>query len=146
MNWFKSHLTNKKQITITNGYGVPQGSIQEAFLFLIYINDTNNVLQKCELYEDDTLIFIISETDAECEINLKFVHNNVNKWLKMNKLKLNEDKTKIMEINMNNNSDMEINNKIVEKVEKIKYISFIIDNRMNFKYHRDYMKSPWSSR
>ena len=35
----------------------------------------------------------------------------------MNKLKLNEDKTKIMEININNNSDMEINNKIIEKVK-----------------------------
>ena len=36
----------------------------------------------------------------------------------MNKLKLNEDKTKIMEAYMNNNSDKEINtsNKIIEKM------------------------------
>ena len=133
---------------ITNVYGVPQGSILEALLFIIYINDMNNILQKCEivLYEDDTLIFNISKTDEECQINLKFDLNNVNRWLKMNKLKLNEDKTKIMEINMNNNSDMEINNKIVEKVEKIEYLGFIIDNGMNFKDHMDYMKSLWSSR
>ena len=61
-----------------------------------------NVLQKCEivLYADDTLIFNISETDEECQINLKSDFNNVNKWLKINKLKLNENKMKIMEINM----------------------------------------------
>ena len=80
-----------------------------------------NVFQKCEivLYADDTLIFNILETDEEYQVNLKFDLNNVNKWLKINKLKLNEDKTKIMEINMNNNSDMEINNKIIEKIEKL---------------------------
>ena len=57
----------------------------------------------------------------------------------MNKLKLNEDKTKIMEINMNNSSDMEINNKIIEKLDIIKYLGFIIGNGMNFKDHIDYI-------
>ena len=44
-----------------------------------------------------------------------------------------------MEINKNNNSDMEINNKIIEKVEKIKYLRFIIDSGINFKDHIDYI-------
>ena len=120
MNWIglKSYLTNRKQITgvnniksseITNGYGVPQESILGTLLFIIYTNDDMpNVLQKCEIliYADNTLIFNISETVEECQINLKFDLNNVNKWLKMNKLKLIEYKTQIMEINMNNNSDI----------------------------------------
>ena len=40
-----------------------------------------NVLQKCEivLYADDILIFNISETNEECQINLRFDLNNVNK-------------------------------------------------------------------
>ena len=82
-----------------------------------------NVLQKCEivLHAVDTLIFNISETDEECQINLKFDFNNVNKCLKMNKLKLDEDKHSTM----NSNSDMEINNKIREKVKKILNISVL---------------------
>ena len=40
---------------------------------------------------------------------------------------------------MNNNSDMEINNKVIEKVEKIKYLGFIIDRGMNFKDHTNYI-------
>ena len=95
LNWLKSYLTNRKQTTrvnnvksseITNGYRVPQGTILGALLFIIYIKDMPKVLQKCEMvsYADDTLIFNISETDEECQINLKFDLNDVSKWLKIN--------------------------------------------------------------
>ena len=87
MNWIglKSYLTNRKQITgvnniksseITNGYGVTQGSNLGALLFIIYTNDMPNEIG---IYADNTLIFNISETDEECQINLKFDLNNVNK-------------------------------------------------------------------
>ena len=59
---FRSYLTNHKQITkvnntesspIKNKYG---GSILGALLFIIYINDKEKVLEKCEiiLYADDS--------------------------------------------------------------------------------------------
>ena len=146
LEWFKSYLTNRKQITkinniqsneITNDYGVPQGSILGALLFIIYINDMPNLLKKSEivLYADDTLIYNIGDTNEECMDNLRYDIDNVNTWLKMNKLKLNENKTKIMHINTNTDLDFEINNKIIEKVESIKYLGFQIDKNMNFNEH-----------
>ena len=118
----RSYLTNRKQITrvnntefspIENKYGVPQGSILGALLFIIYINDMEKVLEKCEivLYADDTLIFTDDKTDNLCHENLTKDMESINKWLMMNKLRLNENKTKLLEINMGNNVLFKINNR-----------------------------------
>ena len=90
-----------------------------------------NVLQKCDivLYADDTLIFNLSKTGEECQIKLNYEISKLNKWLKINKLKLNEYKTKIMEINMNNNSGIKVNNKTIKLYMK----------DMNFKDHIGYI-------
>ena len=58
----------------------------------------------------------------------------------MNKLKLNKDKYK----NYGNKyilitTQIQINNKITQKVEKFKTLGFIIDEDMNFKDHIDYI-------
>ena len=45
----------------------------------------------------------------------------------MNKLQLNENKTQILAINLNDEAAFKINNKIMEKVENIKYLEFMID-------------------
>ena len=53
--------------------------------------------------------------------------DNINKWLKINKWKLNENKTKLIEINIQSNSSFGINNIVIEKFNSIKYLGFIID-------------------
>lgn len=150
LKWFKSYLTNRKQITKVNGvksnkvnneFGVPQGSILGALLFIIYINDMPNILEKCEiiLYADDTLIYAEGDTDEQCRENLMHDINKINSWLKMNRLKLNENKTKLLEVNMDSESIIKINNEEIEKVNKIKYLGFIIDKDLKLKEHIDYI-------
>ena len=58
------------------------------------------------LYADDTLIYAIGDTDEEYRKKINCDINILN-WLKMNKLKLNENKTKIMEINILNDINFE---------------------------------------
>ena len=53
----------------------------------------------------------------------------INKWLKMNKLKLNENKMKILEMNINSVKVFKINDFAIEKLEHIKYVGFVVDEK-----------------
>ena len=68
--------------------------------------------------------------------NIYYKTSITNDWLKMNELNLNESKTKLLQINMNDDSVIKINNETTEKDCKIKYIELIIDK--DFK-HIDYI-------
>ena len=84
-----------------------------ALLFIIYID--TEVLENCEiaLHANDTLILTEAVTEELCYENLDKDIDNINKWLKINKLKLNGKKIKLMEINMNTDKLIKINNVII---------------------------------
>ena len=68
LNWFKSNLENSLRYCKLNGKiskkevvicGVPQGSCLGPFLFLMYINDIPNCLEKSNvsMYADETRLY-----------------------------------------------------------------------------------------
>lgn len=65
--------------------------------------------------------------------------SNVNIWLKMNKLKLNEIKTNLMQINTNSESVLDINSQGIEKVDTIKYLGFVLNKKQKFNEHVEYI-------
>ena len=104
-----NYLRNRKQYVVFNNHnseitdircGVPQGSILGPLFLSICINDLKNASNKCKflMYADDTTIYFNIEdfdtNNLEAEINKEL--EQVNTWLKVNKLSLNVGKTKIM--------------------------------------------------
>ena len=156
-NWLKSYLTNRKQYTEIYGKqsdtipitcGVPQGSILGPLLFLIYINDIQNIPIESNVlsFADDTTMFTTG-------INLPNLYEKANtdlqhiyEWLCANRLSLNVNKTKYMIFGGGNNLDnnnlkLQINNINIEHVSEkkqsksIKFLGIYIDEKLTWKYH-----------
>ena len=79
LQWFTSYLENRKQRVVLSGVksiwnyikaGVPQGSILDPLLFLLYINDiVTEIRSNIRLIADDTSLYIIVDSpDAAAEI------------------------------------------------------------------------------
>lgn len=126
--------------------GLPQGSVLAPILFLIYINDIINVIQDCEikLFADDALLMISDDNITTAVTKMQNDLNNLYTWLCANRLKLNINKTKYMVITRKNINDedlsgLKINNESIQKVNSIKYLGIIIDNKLKFEEHINYI-------
>ena len=73
-NWFRSFLTLRVQQTVCDGissstllvtFGVPQGTVLDPFLFLLYVNElTDNHVCSARLFADDCFLYIpVTTTD-----------------------------------------------------------------------------------
>ena len=158
LKWFQSYLSNRMQYVDIDGIksniksiktGVPQGSILGPLLFIIYMNDINQVSSKFDaiLYADDTSLSAVLKAFGNrntCEIS-----NNINKelslfcnWLKANKLSLNIVKTKYMIFRYSQRSlnslpqvNLSIDGHTLERVTHFDFLGLTINETLNWKDH-----------
>ena len=158
LEWFKSYLTNREQYveidgvkseSLTMNTGVPQGSILGPLLFIIYMNDINEVTNKFEaiLYADDTSLSSYLKTFSndephETAININKELKLIHDWLSANKLSLNIKKTKYMLFRYPQRRDrflqdlsITINGHTIERVQDFDFLGLTIDETLSWKKH-----------
>ena len=124
-------------------YGVPQGSILGPLLFVLYINDLPQCLEKCSIsmYADDTVIYYSASAFIDVQ---NVVQNDLEKitlWMFDNELILNESKTKSMLFGSAQrlrdvpNFDIYLNCMKLEQVFSFKYLGVTLDCQLNWKEH-----------
>lgn len=153
LKWFSSYLENRIQVTRYNSavspaaavdLGVPQGSVLGPLLFIIYMNDVKRALRAAEvnLFADDTVLFVTGDSFDECFDVMNEELKNYSEWLKWKKLKLNVSKTKYMVVTTRQrnscNGIVQIDGEVVERVEAMKYLGVMLDEKLNFSEHIDY--------
>ena len=165
LKWFKQYIIERQQVTkignsisnaLNNNIGVPQGSVLGPLLFIVYLNDINHI-DGCDfinLFADDTLVACWGN-DINVVVNrMNSVLVKLEKFLNVNKLKLNVLKTKSMILgtkyklkNINiTDFQLKIENENIEWVTEIKYLGIIIDECLDLKAHYEYIYKKISTK
>ncbi len=78
---------------------------------------------------------------------MKVEMENILIWLKVNKLALNANKTEFMIFDKNENSfEINISEFSISECKVIKYLGLMVDNKLSFNSHIDYVKCKISKR
>jgi hypothetical protein len=132
-------------------FGVPQGSILGPLHFLLYINDITKVSingTNIFLYADDTSIIVTNPNYVNYKLTMTRIFDEVNTWFRINLLKLNINKTHILQFTSMNYEDYGIHNNISQNFlansECIKFLGLNIDNGLSWKNHIDYLVTKLS--
>ena len=163
VNWFQSHLTNKKQRTSVGDtlsvaapitVGVPQGSILEPLLFLIYVNDLPSCQLASEivLYTDDTVIYYSSTDLFDLESKLNSDLATVSNWFSSNLLTLNISKCNFVifgnsrKLKLANDVSLKVNSTAIKRSPSFKYLGVVINQPMSWSEHIDTIRTKINQR
>ena len=149
LNLMKSYLSNRKQFVSLDGnksstkevsIGVPQGSVLDPLLFLIYINDLPRATKKLKsiLFADDTTMYTSHKSirDLADKMSEELLH--IRTWLIENSLTLNVNKTYYIVFTRRkvpNDLRITIGPHVLDRQKNGKFLGVTLDEKLTFKEH-----------
>ena len=141
-NWFESYLHNRRQYvkidSTKSSYenitcGIPQGSTLGPLLFLLYVNDLPNCVDKLSVrsFADDTNLFYSSDNLKQLESVMNRELKQIYNYCALNKLSINTAKTNYMLVS-SSRCHPKINITGIEQKDYIKYLGVYIDKHLNW--------------
>ena len=151
--WIRSFLSGRQQRVQYKGYfssrssptsGIPQGSVLGPCLFNLFINDLPRYIDSsCALFADDTVI----SRPMCAPVDHQYLQNDIDsihQWCQDNKMCLNASKSKVMRISCAKNPgipEYSINSILLDVVTETKYLGVMINNRLSWDSHVNYIVS-----
>ena len=142
LSWFKSYLSNRTfRVKVRNEFsedcaltiGVPQGSILGPLLFVLYTKDLDTIVSRYDVkfhfYADDTQVYLSFDVHSDNPdiSRLCDCYQDIKQWMSSCFLKLNEEKTEIMEIGpyMNKFDQICLGETVIDLVRKAKNLGSV---------------------
>ncbi|UYV73425.1 hypothetical protein LAZ67_10003139 [Cordylochernes scorpioides] len=112
--------------------GCPQGGPLSPTLWNIIINEilNNSLDDNCETigYADDITLICWNKTPEQLRKTIENVLRKINKWCESRKLKLSDEKTKILYLYKCNSDIIVSGSKLIKPVEELKILGVTIKN------------------
>ena len=156
-SWFASYLSNRSQYVACNKHnstrlpikcGVPQGSILGPILFLMYINDLNQIssILRTIMFADDTNLFLSGKNINVLEQMLNKELEILTAWFNTNLLSLNIKKTSYIIFSNRKKASINIilSGTPINIVDETKFLGVIISSNLSWNKHIDVVLSKIS--
>lgn len=157
LSWLHSYLTGRTMSVKIGNHasspfavtsGVPQGSHLGPFLFLLYMNDVNYVLDCFKLsYADDLKLYHIIKGQHDADFLQQQLATFAN-WCHVNRMVLNGSKCSIISFGRKKSLihyDYCLNHTHLKRESTVKDLGVLMDSQLTFKDHVAYMVSKASS-
>lgn len=138
------YLKNKKSDELSLISGVPQGSVLGPILFILFVNDISNSLSSTKLcqFADDTSLSFSNKCLKDLEFEVFIEGNSILQWISDNCLKINLEKTKLVNFSLNRQSSCEVPRVLfgdfeVSSTSSTNFLGVVIDSNLNFHEHID---------
>ena len=122
--------------------GVPQGSVLGPVLFNVFMNDIFHFVTDCTVfnYADDNVISCHSDNVSCLKTKMELNVCNLINWFTINGLKANPNKFQLISFgNSQSLPSINVSGINLECQPHIKYLGVMIDKKLSFETHIDYM-------